>query len=530
MRDAGRRRSGRPARAPARSGSGAGLSFRARLTLGLVAAAVLPLAGFGIVLSRPAWRGRATDSTLVRVSVWRIAARRRRRPARVPARDRPRRARCAPIAHAVDRVAGGRPAAPLELAGDDEFGPARREPQPPGGATSSDGTGSWAGSSSPSARRPRRTGRTARRARDEERPTAFGMIDARICSSTRPVPVRRIIPGESRPIRAALRAPGRTARRPRRPPACHAPLGRADQDLVELYAIEVAVAIRNIQLYDQVEDQNLRLIELDEAKDDFLRGVATTCRPRSRASAATPSSWGRSAPTAGSGSSPSRPTASPDRAPAADVAPRVRRAPAAKEVLALAPRVRRAWDALGVAGVPFELGDEAAGWLAIADPDQLDQVLWALLDNAARYGGGAAIRAHVAPRPAEGRLAVTIADAGPGVRPDDRDRIFDRYERGAAGASAEGTGLGLYVSRSLCRRWAATSSSSHAAGGAAFTVLSRRASGHVPTVLLAHGRESPPARAPSSNGAVRRAVAGSNQWQGDEKGRLRRLKVDGNHP
>ena len=95
--------------------------------------------------------------------------------------------------------------------------------------------------------------------------------------------------------------------------------------------------------------------------------------------------------------------------------------------------------------------DEADGWLAIADPDQLDQVLWALLDNAARYGGGAAIRATVAPRPATAQLAVTIADGGPGVRPEDRDRIFERYERGAAGASAEGTGLGLYVSRSLCQ-------------------------------------------------------------------------------
>ena len=124
----------------------------------------------------------------------------------------------------------------------------------------------------------------------------------------------------------------------------------------------------------------------------------------------------------------------------------------AKEVLALAPRVRRAWDALGAPRTcRSSSSDEAAGWLAIADPDQLDQVLWALLDNAARYAGGAAIRARVAPRPEDGQLAVTIADGGPGVRPEDRDRIFERYERGAAGASVEGTGLGLYVSRSLCQ-------------------------------------------------------------------------------
>ena len=46
----------------------------------------------------------------------------------------------------------------------------------------------------------------------------------------------------------------------------------------------------------------------------------------------------------------------------------------------------------------------------------------------------------MAPRPAESRLAVTIADDGPGVKPEDRDRIFERYERGAAGAGVEGTG------------------------------------------------------------------------------------------
>ena len=140
---------------------------------------------------------------------------------------------------------------------------------------------------------------------------------------------------------------------------------------------------------------------------------------------------------------------------------------------ARAPRLRRAWDALGAAAVPFELEDDAAGWLAIADPDQLDQVLWALLDNSARYAGGAAIRASVSARPAESRLAVTIADSGPGVKAEDRDRIFERYERGAAGAGAEGTGLGLYVSRQLCRAMGGDLVLEAAVpdAGAAFTVL-----------------------------------------------------------
>jgi signal transduction histidine kinase len=67
------------------------------------------------------------------------------------------------------------------------------------------------------------------------------------------------------------------------------------------------------------------------------------------------------------------------------------------------------------------------------------------------------------------------ADAfvGQGVKQEDRDRIFERYERGSAGAGAEGTGLGLYVSRQLCRAMGGDLIL-EAAGeqpGAAFTIL-----------------------------------------------------------
>ena len=42
-------------------------------------------------------------------------------------------------------------------------------------------------------------------------------------------------------------------------------------------------------------------------------------------------------------------------------------------------------------------------------------------------------------------------DRGPGVSDADRDRLFRRFERGAERPSGEGSGLGLYVSRELCR-------------------------------------------------------------------------------
>jgi signal transduction histidine kinase len=121
------------------------------------------------------------------------------------------------------------------------------------------------------------------------------------------------------------------------------------------------------------------------------------------------------------------------------------------EVVALAHPVRRAWEALATVDVPFRLDDRAAGWLAVADVDQLDQVLWALLDNAVKYGQRSPVAVEISPEPDEGRLRLTISDQGPGVTDLDRARLFRRFERGAERTADDGSGLGLYVSRELCR-------------------------------------------------------------------------------
>jgi signal transduction histidine kinase len=87
----------------------------------------------------------------------------------------------------------------------------------------------------------------------------------------------------------------------------------------------------------------------------------------------------------------------------------------------------------------------------VADTDQLDQVLWALLDNAVKYGGRTTVTVEIAVDEPASRLRVTIADGGPGVSDDDRERLFGRFVRGAERSPDEGSGLGLYVSRELCR-------------------------------------------------------------------------------
>jgi signal transduction histidine kinase/HAMP domain-containing protein len=465
------------AREPEPQRIGPAISFRARLTAGLVAGAVLPLAAFGLVLvGVEVIRTGQLDSTLVRVVLFMLAA------AIIIAvlfayllannLTGPLRA----VSRAVERTRSGDLSVRVEVAGEDEL--ARLVESHNRLASDLERRNSELGrlllaigETSPQDGLERLVAHATRSAK-----TAFGMIDARIeLSDPTMVPVEEDIPGESRPVRAVLALPDERVG----VLVGHLPATRrwdaSDQDLLELYASEVAVAIRNLELFDQVEKQRRRLVELDAAKDEFLRGISHNLQTPLTSIRAYAEQMGSERPDqrlaiiveqADRLYRIVRQLVATSRLESGTVRP-------AKEVLALAPRLRRAWDALGATGVPFDLRDEAAGWLAIADPDQLDQVLWALLDNAVRYGGGAPVHAHVAPRPQSDQLAVTIADEGPGVPREDRDRIFERYERGSAGASAEGTGLGLYVSRSLARAMGGELELGSMPGvaGAAFTLL-----------------------------------------------------------
>lgn len=77
------------------------------------------------------------------------------------------------------------------------------------------------------------------------------------------------------------------------------------------------------------------------------------------------------------------------------------------------------------------------------DKRRLDRVLMNLLDNASQHAGGAV---RVAARRVAATVEIEVDDAGPGVLPEERERIFERFARGAAAGSrrrGHGTGLGL---------------------------------------------------------------------------------------
>ena len=430
-----------------------GLSFRTRLTIALVAASIIPLAGFGVLvlILDPAATQSATIGRVL-LFILMVAAISGILLAYLLAADltAPLRA----IAAAVDRASAGDLSMPIIVPGEDEL------------ARLADSHNRLAADLE---RRNRELGRIlqaiqtgsphdspefiAGRAGAEAR-SAFGMIDAYVLLvDPTDIPVEERVPGESLPIRAVLRGGADELG----VLVGHLPATRlwerADQDLLELYASEVAVAIRNAELFARVESQNAQLLELDAAKDEFLRGVSHNLQTPLTSIRAYADQLGRDRPDKRLAiiaeqtdrlSRMVRQLLTVTRLDSGALHPR-------SEVVALAHPTRRAWEALAASDVPFQVHDRAGGWLAVADVDQLDQVLWALLDNAVKYGQRSPVSVEIAPEPAASRLRLTISDQGPGVTDLDRARLFRRFERGAERTADDGSGLGLYVSRELCR-------------------------------------------------------------------------------
>ncbi|WP_367320206.1 sensor histidine kinase [Streptomyces sp. HUAS ZL42] len=113
----------------------------------------------------------------------------------------------------------------------------------------------------------------------------------------------------------------------------------------------------------------------------------------------------------------------------------------------------------------------AALWLRL-DPQRIRQVLDNLLTNAAVHTpAGTPVTVSVSV--ADSTAVVAVADAGPGIPPEDRERVFDRFYRVDKARSRDrgGSGLGLSVARSLVRAHGGTLElGGGVAGATVFTV------------------------------------------------------------
>lgn len=111
------------------------------------------------------------------------------------------------------------------------------------------------------------------------------------------------------------------------------------------------------------------------------------------------------------------------------------------------------------------------------DQRALEQILVNLLDNAVKYAGEGA-RVTVAVRVEDGRVAISVADNGPGIAPQHLGRIFERFYRVDAGRSRDlgGTGLGLAIVKHLVELMGGSVDVESALGrGTKFTVRVPRA-------------------------------------------------------
>jgi two-component system, OmpR family, sensor kinase len=94
-------------------------------------------------------------------------------------------------------------------------------------------------------------------------------------------------------------------------------------------------------------------------------------------------------------------------------------------------------------------GAIAAGRIDL-DPDMVARVIRNLVENARRHAGPEGT-VTVSSSAEAGRLRVDVDDDGPGIAPDERERIFDRFHRSdaARARSSGGAGLGLAIARSI---------------------------------------------------------------------------------
>ena len=81
------------------------------------------------------------------------------------------------------------------------------------------------------------------------------------------------------------------------------------------------------------------------------------------------------------------------------------------------------------------------------DRERLRQVIQNLVDNAVKYSSAGGVR--VSATADDGHVLIDVADQGPGIPPEDRELIFQKFGRSSSGTAKPGSGLGLFIARSI---------------------------------------------------------------------------------
>jgi signal transduction histidine kinase len=85
------------------------------------------------------------------------------------------------------------------------------------------------------------------------------------------------------------------------------------------------------------------------------------------------------------------------------------------------------------------------------DRAEIHEAVANIIDNAIKYAPGSPVRIEL-DSPRAGAVSIAVSDEGPGISPDDRDAIFERFFRGANRGDVEGSGLGLAIAKRALER------------------------------------------------------------------------------
>jgi signal transduction histidine kinase len=127
-------------------------------------------------------------------------------------------------------------------------------------------------------------------------------------------------------------------------------------------------------------------------------------------------------------------------------------------------------DTIAQSGCSLQIEKRGAA-VGLWDRARLVQVVTNLLTNAVKHGGPGAIEVSVTG--GAGRATIIVRDHGPGVPPQERERIFGRFEYAETRGddTGRGLGLGLYVAREIVEAHGGRLTvKSPPGGGAAFEV------------------------------------------------------------
>ncbi|WP_042363906.1 sensor histidine kinase [Streptacidiphilus neutrinimicus] len=131
-----------------------------------------------------------------------------------------------------------------------------------------------------------------------------------------------------------------------------------------------------------------------------------------------------------------------------------------------------------------------------ADPGLLERALGNVIENAVKYNtgnragpDGKGCRVAVSASELNGRVEVRVADHGPGIPDDAKDRVFEPFQRYGDAPRGAGVGLGLAVARGFVEATGGTLTAEDTPGGGLTMVFTLPCAAYAAAPLVTHERQ-----------------------------------------